>query len=289
MVPPLGGPVSCVWKGREELAPESLYLSQLLRCRVTDAAGAPVGEVTDVVARHEGLFPTVVALVVRPLGARGGGRRVAWNSVAAVGDGQVTLRVSGDQISEYPSAGDEILLGAEVLDKQLVDTHGRRVVKVNDLKLVLARNELRVLGVDVGVRGILRRLGAEAATDTLLRALRRSLPEALIPWNYVQSVPARGANVRLSVPYSRLERLHPADIGRILSQLPAEELAATVQHFSDETLAEAMGDLEAPVQRTILEGLDKERVSDILERMAPDEATDLLQDLPEERREELLT
>lgn len=269
------------------MEPQALYLSKLLGSRVTDAAGTRLGWVGDVVIRQGQLFPTVTALLVRRPGAPA--RRVAWAEVDTADAGRVTLRVPADRLSD-PHPGDgEILLSAEVLDKQLVDTHGRRVVKVNDLKLLRIHRELRVLGVDVGVRGILRRLGAERATERLVRLVRPdALPEALIPWNFVESIPARGENVRLSVPSNRLERLHPADISRILRQLPAEERAAAVEQFSDETIAGALGELDSSIQRSLVDDLGSQRASEILERMAPDEAADLLQDLSAERKAELL-
>lgn len=266
---------------------DSLYLSRLLGSRVFEGGGARVGWVADVVARPGGLFPLVVGLLVRRPGMRA--LRVPRECLSQVSEGRAELCVPAAEVPALEVQDGDILLGAEVLDKQLVDTHGRRVVKVNDLKLVQVRGELRVVGVDVGVRGILRRLGAEEASERMVRLVRRTLPEALIPWNYVESVPSRGANVRLSVESSRLERLHPADISRIISQLPEEDRAAAVEQFSDETIAEAMAELDAPLQVTIMEGMDNERASDILERMAPDEATDLLQDLSEERQAELLT
>lgn len=259
---------------------DSLYLSQLLTARVVCADGTRLGWVADAVARPGDLFPSLIALVVRRPG--GATVRVPWAAVREVSPREVTLRVPLSGIPSAPSEAGEILLRAEVLDKQIVDTHDRRVVKVNDLRLVLVRDELRVVGVDISGRGILRRLGLEGLAG-------HTLPEALIPWSYVESVPARGANVRLTVPYSRLERLHPADISRIISQLPAQDRAAAVEQISDETLAEAMGDLDAATQASIVGGLGNQRASDILERMAPDEAADLLQDLPEERQAELLT
>ncbi|NLC57028.1 MAG: magnesium transporter [Armatimonadetes bacterium] len=259
---------------------DSLYLSQLLNARVVDADGRRVGWVVDAVVRPGELFPAVVGLVVRRAGAPT--LRLAWSSVGAASERQVRLRTPAAEAAALPLREGEILLRAEVLDRQLVDTHDRRVVKVNDLRLVFARGELRVVGVDVSGRGILRRLGLE-------RLAGRTLPEALIPWNYVESIPGRGADVRLSVPSSRLERLHPADISRILGQLSAEDRAAAVMQFSDETLAEALGGLDAATRSAILEELDDRRASSILAHMAPDEATDLLQDLPEERQTELLT
>ncbi|MBI3945344.1 MAG: magnesium transporter [Armatimonadetes bacterium] len=271
------------------MAPDALYLSELLGVRVSDALGRRVGWVSDLVIHPSGLFPSAVALVVRQPGPGARSIHVPWTRVRRVSSSHVVLDVPGDRLQTRPLTEGDVLLAAEVLDKQLVDTLGRRVVKVNDLKLIAVRSELRVLGVDVGARGILRRLGLEGVGDRVGGLIRRSLSENLIPWNYVESVAARGANVRLSVPSSRLERLRPADISRILSQLPAEDRAAAASRFSDETLAEAMGDLDAPVQLSIIDGLERERASDILERMAPDEATDLLQDLPEERQAELLT
>lgn len=266
---------------------QPLYLSRLLGSRVVERDGVRIGWVADVVARPGGLFPVVVGLLVRRPGARM--LRVPWECLDRVSEGSVALAGPVAEVAPLEVQEGDILLGAEVLDKQLVDMHGRRVVKVNDLRLIPVRGDLRVVGVDVGIRGILRRLGMEDATERFAGLMRRSLPEALIPWNYVESVPTRGASVRLSVESSRLERLPPADISRIISQLSEEDRAAAVEQLSDEAIAAAMAELDAPLQLSLMEGMDNARASDILERMAPDEATDLLQELPEERQAELLT
>lgn len=271
------------------MPPNTFYLSHLLGTVVSDASGQRVGWVCDLVARPTDLFPSVVALVVRRWDRKGHTVHIAWSDVRQISPSRVVLADSAEGIRHRPLAEGEVLLAAEVLDKQIVDTMGRRVVKVNDVKLIFVRDELCVLGVDAGARGVLRRLGLEGVTDRVGGWVGRPLSENLIPWNYVESVPARGADVRLSVPLSRLARLHPADISRILRQLPAPNRAAVAAQFSNEILAEALGDLDAPTQRSILDGLDPERVSAIVGRMAPDEAADLLQDLPKERQAELLT
>jgi len=175
-----------------------------------------------------------------------------------------------------------------VLDKQIVDTHGAKVVRVNDLQLEDTGGQLRLVGADVGLRGLLRRVGGEQVAERVAGVVGRKLPRGIIPWHLVEPLEAAQANVRLTVPHQKLALLHPADIADIVEEMTADERRAVFEQLDVETAAEALGEIEPKMQVSIVDDLDEERAADILEEMDPDEAVDLLQDLSAERREELI-
>jgi len=180
------------------------------------------------------------------------------------------------------------------LDKQIVDTHGAKVVRVNDLQLSEVDGQLRLVGADVGLRGLLRRVGAESVAERVAGLAGRRLPRGIIPWHLVEPLeaahdaPAKTAAVRLTIPHAKLALLHPADIADIVEEMTADERIAVFQQLDLETAAEALQEVEPEMQAAIVSDLPEERAADILEEMDPDEAADLLQDLSEERRDELV-
>jgi len=140
----------------------------------------------------------------------------------------------------------------------------------------------------VGLRGLLRRVGAESVAERVAGLAGRRLPRGIIPWHLVERLETTGAPVRLTVPHGKLALLHPADIADIVEEMTADERVAVFQQLDLETAAETMAEVEPEMQAAIVSDLPEERAADILEEMDPDEAADLLQDLPEERREELV-
>jgi magnesium transporter len=190
----------------------------------------------------------------------------------------------------------EILLREALLDKQIVDMGGAKVVRVNDLHfLKLGRSDLRLVHVDVGTRGLVRRMGWQPTMDALLRRFApRSQylsAERLIRWQYVQplSLDASAQSIRLSVLQRQLKELHPADIAEILTDLDTHERATMFRSLDPETAADALAEVEDPrIQTQLLETVSQEHAADILEEMQPDEAADLLSELPQETSTALL-
>ena len=178
---------------------------------------------------------------------------------------EVSLREPEAELGKHEPGEDELYLSRDVLDKQLIDTDGRRVVRVNDLQLTNVGGKLLVVGVDIGGRGLLRRLGVEELGKRVARMLHRDWAQKFIAWDTVETLRGDGRNLRLRMSYKKLARLHPA-----------------------ETAADTLEETDETIQAQILERLSLERAADILEAMAPDEAADLLADLPPERRAELI-
>ena len=264
-----------------------VFLSEFLGAEVVDVEQRRVGRVRDVVASVIEPYPVVTGIVI----SRRRGEVVPWTSVRTFAGREVALR-PGPESSARVSVNDgDIWLGRDVLDKQVIDTDGRRVVRVNDLQLVESSGKMLLVGADIGLRGLLRRLGLESVGKSVARLFRRDLPMVLVSWDVVQ--PLHGESgpadaVRLRISGKRISKLHPADIADIVEELSARERSAIFAQLSDEVAAETLEELEPDDQRSVIENMDAERASEILEEMGPDEAADLLADLSEERARQLL-
>lgn len=259
------------------------YLSEMQHRRVIEPNGNEVGTLRDLAVVPQGQFPAVQWAI---LATADGERVVKWSDLAQE-IGHLRLRARLETTPQAALPADALRLAHDLLDKQIVDTHGAKVVRVNDLQLSEVEGQLRLVGADVGLRGLLRRIGAESLAERVVGAAGRKLPRGIIPWHLVEPLEAQ-AGVRVTVPRTKLALLHPADIADIVEEMAADERRAVFEQLDVETAAEALSEVEPEMQASIVSDLDEERAADILEEMAPDEAADLLQDLPEERREELV-
>ena len=261
------------------------FLSQCLGLPVRDPAGEPIGSVADLIVAIGGTYPPVTGVVVRT-----GRRRIflPWRDVASFEDDGARLRVHTIDISAFRQRPNEILLRADLLDKQIVDLEGRKVIRVNDVRLDQVRTMYRVVAVDVGAAGLLRRLGIEGGFRTIARSLRVSIPERYIDWEDVDPLDTTIASVKLRVPHKKLAQLHPADLASILEDLAPRDRAGVLASLDDESLADAVEEMDPDSQVDILEDLSPERAADILEEMSPDDAADLVADLDQETRDEIL-
>jgi len=199
----------------------------------------------------------------------------------------IVLTVSKEDVQSYTPGGDELPLGERVMDRQIVDTEGRRVVRVNDLQIARVEDRFCLTGVDVGGRGLLRRLGVERPAAALVRLLHRRLPENVIPWEDVAPLQHEDP-LRLRISRDKISQLPPADIAAILNDLDRRTGQALLSRLDDEMLADALEESPPGIQVAALSQLAPERAADILEEMGPDEAADLLADLPDETSARLL-
>jgi len=262
-----------------------LYLSQAIGRPVLDASGEPLGKVDDLIVAVGDRYPPVTGLVVAT-----DRRRIflPWSHVARFDASGARLSTDTIDITRFAQRPDEIQLRSDLLDKQIVDIDGRKVVRVNDLRLDDVDGRLHLVAVDVGAAGLLRRLGIEDAYRILARNLRLPTPERYIDWEDVDPVETSIASIRLRVPHAGLTELHPADLATIIDQLAPRDRAGVLAALDDEAVADAIEEMEPDTQVEVLEGLAPERAADILEEMSPDDAADLVADLSDETREELL-
>jgi magnesium transporter len=262
-----------------------LYLSQAIGRPVLDGNGEPIGKVADLIVAVGDRYPPVTGLVVET-----DRRRIflPWTSVASFDLGGARLATSSIDIAKFQQRPNEILLKEDLMDKQIVDIDGRRVVRVNDLRLDEIEGKLHLVAVDVGASGLLRRLGIEGPYRTLARNLRLPLSERFIDWEDVDPVESSIASIKLRVPHAGLAELHPADLASIIDQLTPKDRAGVLATLDDEAVADAMEEMEPDTQVDVLEDLEPERAADILEEMSPDDAADLVADLSDESRQEIL-
>ncbi|MHB1340596.1 MAG: magnesium transporter [Coriobacteriia bacterium] len=265
------------------------YLTRMLGKPVVDAAGETIGTIHDVAIATREVFPRVTSLAF--LGPEKTPFMLSWRKyVAEIDDEQVTLNANRDALRFSYLQPDEILLSRDLLNQQIVDTQGMKVVRVNDLKLSESRNQLRLLGAEVGLRGILRGLHptVERMVGALAKLVGRQLTENLIAWNYMDLLDRDLSNVKLSVTHKRLHELHPADVADVLEQLGPSQRAKVFEHLDNTQAAEAISELEDELQADVIDDLGAQRASDILEEMDPDDAADIIGDLPYDKAEALL-
>jgi magnesium transporter len=264
-------------------------LSELLGATVRDASGTVRGRVREVaVAPQE--HPTRIAYLIVRTGE--GERMLPAAALRACG---ATVRTDSEASSwdRYSASDGVLLLKRDLLDQQIIDVHGRKVVRVNDVELdstpVNSHVLLNVVAVDVGARGAIRRLTKGIVPAFSLRALLERIPPRVIPWQYVdllETDPSR--RVKLKIAYEGLSKLHPADIADIVEDLPPAEREAVFETIDEQVAAEALEEIDPKVQVRIVESLDSNRAADIVEEMDPDAAADLLGDLPEDRSGQIL-
>ena len=256
-----------------------LYLSQVLGRPIRDLEGERVASVKDVIVRlGEQDHPPVIGVVARYR------RRDFFLSrwrITQLNERGVRLDSDILDLRPFVRREGEVLLARDVLDKQLIDVDGKRVVRVNDVQLIDAGGDWRVTGADVSLQGLWRRL-APAGLMGSKKAVE------VLDWSDVGYLATDAATVQLKSSSGKLARLHPVEIARLAEALSYHHGSEVVESLDDETAAETLEEMPAERQVRIIGDMDEERAADILEWMSPDEAADVLGDLPEEKAEELL-
>jgi Mg/Co/Ni transporter MgtE/sporulation protein YlmC with PRC-barrel domain len=266
-----------------------IYLSRMLGKPVLDAEGDEIGRISDIAITTGEVFPRITSLAFR--GPDRTPFMLSWRKYVAKFDAEhITLNVAQPDLRFSYLQPDEVLLERDLMNKQIVDTQGMKVVRVNDLKLSESRNQLRLLGAEVGARGILRGIspGLERAVEMAAHLFGGQLPENLIAWNYMDLLDRDLSQVKLSVTHKRLDELHPADVADILEQLSPSQRAAVFTHLENEAAADTISELEDDLQADVIDDLSESRASDLLAVMDPDDAADIIGDLPYDKAERLL-
>jgi CBS domain-containing protein len=257
-----------------------LYLSQVINAPILDRDGEQVAIIRDIVVRlGEDEHPPLIGLVSRYR------RRSFFVSSGQIGEfSERGARLNTDvlDLSPFQRRAGEILLAKDVLDKQLIDVDGKRVVRVNDVQIITVAGNWRVSGADVSMRGLWRRLMPAGFYGS-------STPVEVIDWadvGYLATETAT-ANVQLKSSKDKLARLHPVEIAGLIESLSPIHRTEIVEALDDEIAADTLEEMETEAQARILDEMDEERAADILEQMAPDDAVDVLAELSEEKAGEL--
>jgi magnesium transporter len=264
-------------------------LSELLGATVRDASGTVRGRVRELAVAPQDHPTRIAYLIVR---TADGERMLPPDAITSAG---ATVRAATDaaQWVRFSPTDGVLLLKRDLLDQQIIDVHGRKVVRVNDVELestpINSHLLMDVVAVDVGARGAIRRLSKGIVPAFTLRALLERIPHRIIPWQFVdllETDPAR--RVKLKIAYKGLSQMHPADIADIVEDLAPAERESVFETIDEEVAAETLEELDPDVKVAIVESLDKDRVADIVEEMDPDAAADLLGELTEAHSGEIL-
>ena len=263
------------------------YLSAMLGKRIDDAAGQLLGRLEDIVVLPGARFPVVRGVMVNS-GHRRNRRRyfVPWENID---DWRAKRLVARKPIEESLPGPEDTFLVRDLLDKQIVDLDGYKIVRVNDIRLASAGKDMRVMGADVGLVAILRRLGLAPSGYPRLARRAGVKGDRIVPWNLVSPVSPMQHEVRLSVPYREYLEIHPSDIADIVEQLDIEQRAKVLALIEDPKAAEVLTHMLPGVRSSVAKTMGDERLSDLLEIMPPDEAADILGLLPREKAQVLLS
>jgi CBS domain-containing protein/sporulation protein YlmC with PRC-barrel domain len=264
-------------------APPILHLSALVGSPLRDSDGERLGKVEDVIVRLGGSgYPPITGYLVEVAGRES---YLPAERVADIGAGGVVLRQAKLDLRRFERRPDEVLLRRDVLDRQLINVEGARLVRANEIELALVGGTWRVVGVDTGPRGGLRRL--------LPRPLgQRIAPGEFLDWASVEPFVGHVPTVRLRIPHPKLAKLHPAQIADLVeaaSRREGEEIIKAVGEGDRELEADVFEELDDHHQKEFLEDRPDEQVAEIVTRMAPDDAADAIGELDEDRREQILT
>jgi sporulation protein YlmC with PRC-barrel domain/CBS domain-containing protein len=268
----------------------SLALSELIGAPAIDNTGTRAGKVREVTLAPQENSNLVVGFVIK---TQHGDRLVPASAVSLINHG---LHISTPADEWIPYGGGEglLLLERDLLDQQIIDVHGRKVVRVNDVDIHEESGDghiiLKIGAVDVGARGAMRRLLKGVVPAAALHLLLEKIPPRMIPWEFVDLIeidPAR--RVKLKISLARLAQLHPADIADIVEDLAPAEREAIFETLDDGVAAETLEEIDPKMQVSILSSLDSDRAADIVEEMDPDAAADLLGDMHPDDSQEILT
>lgn len=266
------------------------FIRQFINKPVADTEGEPVGILADVIASRLGNIPQPA---LRALAIKRGQTSICvpiYDTTAFDNDTSpqtIILRHRLRDIPAYHPSEQDLRLARDVLDKQIIDINGARVVRVSDIEVARLNGHFYIVNVDVGGRGLMRRLRSSRVAKEIARRLGRPIPEGIIAWRDVEFLPDTH-DIQLKVPGSKVAELHPADIAEIISQLNRAESGLVLQQLDAKTVADTLEEVEPEFQASLVESMPDHKVADVLQEMSPDAAADLLAELPEERSEELL-
>jgi sporulation protein YlmC with PRC-barrel domain/CBS domain-containing protein len=271
----------------------TMPLSELLGATVYDPSGAASGHIREVTLAPQEDRARIASFIVK---TKSGNRVIPFSAISSV---NAHIHTSTSPVDWPKANGSEglFLLERDLLDQQVIDINGRKVVRVNDVDLQIdvtteagaPHTILRIQSVDIGVQGAVRRLLRGLAPHAALQLLLKKIPPRTIPWTFVDLIetdPAR--RIKLKISHDGLAKLHPADIADIVEDLAPDEREAVFRTLDQDVAAETLEEVDPDIQRSIVESLDTERAAEIVEEMDPDAAADLLADLPQDHTEQIL-
>jgi magnesium transporter len=256
-----------------------IFLSELVGKNILAPDGERIGKIRDFTVVKGDVFPLIAAFVIKS------GRRklkLAYEDIELFNRRFVLCRLPGDQVRRQEIKEKEILAVKDIWDKQIVDINGAKIVRVNDIKVREIEGKLSLIAVDVGIRGLLRRLGLKQNDWFFWKKLVHRIPYDLISWRFIQPLEDDITHLSLTVSTHDMQSLHPFEIADILTQIPPDNQAALIASLGIDTIAEAIPEMDEKHQKDLMERMDMGKAADIMEAMSPDDAADILGDMTDE-------
>jgi magnesium transporter len=264
-----------------------IFLSELVGKNILAPDGECIGKIRDFTVIRGDVFPLIEAFVISE---QTGSRRVklAYEDIELFNRRFVLCRLQPDQVRLQEIKEKEIMAVKDIWDKQIVDINGAKIVRVNDIKVREIEGKLSLIAVDVGIRGLLRRLGLKKNDWSLWKKLVFHIPYDLISWRFIQPLEDDITHLSLTVSTRDMQSLHPFEIADILTQIPPDNQEALINSLGIDTIAEAIPEMDEKHQKDLMERMDKGKAADIMEAMSPDDAADILGDMPEEKADAII-
>jgi magnesium transporter len=260
-----------------------VFYSQLIGREILDQKGNKVGALNDFTADFSKKIPSITDLVFKDHGKL---KRIPVKYLESLEKTGIFLNEVKDKLELFDvDMEKDMLLADVILDQQVVDIDGQKVVRANDIVLEKIGDEFCFTSIDIGLKGIVRRLGLSKLNMTLLA----TVPQNLIKWENVETLRGQLKDIQLKVSHEKLAKMHPADIADIVENLSHKERAIFFKSLDNEKAADTLEESEPDVQKSVVRHLKKDRIAQILENMTPDEAVDLLGLLPKDKIEEYLS
>jgi len=267
------------------------FLSQIIGNKVFDSYDKNIGVVKDLLIDSDYSNPNSSKLLVTGIKLKKGNQAKFYSFESfRIQKYKGKIKITCDRFVDLtPENVENSMLLAEVIqDKQIVDLHGHKLVRVNDIQLVTLIEGTYVLAVDIGIEGLLRRIGIAKPLKALLAGFDKTIPSKFILWEDVEAVDFSNFNIKLSTSYSKLRTLHPSDLADIIEELGKKSQMDVFSSLDEEQAADVLEELDLETQVQIIESMSIEKMADVLEKMPADEVADILNALEDEKAEQLL-
>lgn len=263
----------------------SVFISSILHNRIYDEFEDNIGKLLDIYVTTEEGYPRVIGYQVKKDGEI---FNYEFKSIQFFEDGKGRVQIKARGVKDIIPRTYSYLLSKNLLNKQIVDVNGKKVVRVNDLKMAEIAGEFRVVAVDCGTLALGRRYGMEGAVKAFYNIFKKSPSDTIIMWDDVESLEMVNDNLKLSVPYKKLSKLHPADLADILEDMDSEYRTKIFETLDENLAADTLEEIEPEIQADLLQTVSESKVAEVLEAMPNDEIADILEEVDAETAEKLL-
>jgi magnesium transporter len=262
-----------------------IFLSELYRKYILAPDGSRIGKICDFSVSKGDVFPLIDSFLIT---AAGGKFKLAYEEIEVLNRRFILCRQPAEKLPRKALAGKDILAVKDIWDKQIVDINGAKIVRVNDIKVREIDGRLCLIAVDVGVRGLMRRLGLKRNDWRVWKKMVRHIPYDLISWRYLQPLEDDITHLTLTVSNREMQSLHPYEIADLLTRIPRDNQESLINSLGIDKVAEAIPEMDERHQKDLLERMDEGKAADIMDAMSPDDAADILGDLPESKAEAII-